>query len=98
MALAGLEPASCRHVHPPRVAAAPISLECRLVQTVPIGEEGPDDYLLLIAEVLAFHISDAVWHDGRVDVTALRPVARLGGSGYTHLGEVFSMQRPVVDR
>ena len=95
---AGLTPAPCRHVRAPRVGESPVALECRLRQTVLIGDEGPDDYLLLIAEVICFHVRHDLWQDGRVDPVGLAPLARLGGDGYAHPGEVFPMPRPQADR
>ena len=97
LALAGLTAVPSTHVAPPRVGEARIALECRLVQTVPVGVE-PRDYLILIAEIVAFQVAAEVLRDGRIDPVALAPLARLGGDGYLRRGEVFRMTRPVVSR
>jgi flavin reductase (DIM6/NTAB) family NADH-FMN oxidoreductase RutF len=97
-AMAELELAPCRHVAPPRVARSPVALECRLTQDVPIGPDGENRYLLLICEVVAFHVRDDLYDDGRIDPRLLQPLARLGGNAYAHPGEVFEMERPESTR
>ena len=62
----------------PRVAAAPIALECRLDQVIPFGRLKTD---LLIGEVMLFRIDDALYRDGKIDSIGMRPLARLGGTG-----------------
>ena len=93
LALAGLTPAPCRHVAAPRVAESPVSLECRLTQEVQIGDT-ENAYFIAVLEVLAFHVRDDLYDDGRIDPRRLRPLGRLGGNAYAHPGEVFEMERP----
>ena len=93
LALAGLTPAPCRHVAAPRVAESPVSLECRLTQEVQIGDT-ENAYFVAVLEVLAFHVRDDLYDDGRIDPRRLRPLGRLGGNAYAHPGEVFEMERP----
>ncbi len=95
--LAGVTALPSVHVAPPRVAESPAALECRVTDTVTIGR-APSDYLLFVCEVLAYHVRDDVMVDGRVDPTLLRPLLRLGGSGYARMGDVFQMPRPRADR
>ena len=97
MRRAGLTPAPCRHVAPPRVAESPVALECRLHQQVPLGT-GENQYVLALLEVLAFHVRDDLYDDGRIDPRRLHPLGRLGGSAYSHPGEVFEMERPPDER
>jgi flavin reductase (DIM6/NTAB) family NADH-FMN oxidoreductase RutF len=95
MKLAGLEPAPSTLVKPPRVAAAPVALECKLFQVVDLPGDGADTpYAIVIGTVLGIHIDDAIIKDGRVDVLAFRPVARLGYSEYTTVDNVWRMRRP----
>jgi flavin reductase (DIM6/NTAB) family NADH-FMN oxidoreductase RutF len=72
----------------PRVAAAPIALECRLDQVIPFGRLKTD---LLIGEVVLFRIADALYRDGKVDSIGMRPLARLGGPNYARLGEILTL-------
>jgi flavin reductase (DIM6/NTAB) family NADH-FMN oxidoreductase RutF len=81
-------------VRPPRVAASPVHLECRVRQIIPIGE-GPIAANLVIGEVLLMHIDDAVLDpSGRVDPRKLRTIARLGGDFYCRSTDLFEMVRP----
>jgi len=93
MALAGLEPAPCRLVKPPRVAAAPAALECRLFQIVPLPTRGAGHFVV-IGEVVGVHIQDRFIVDGRVDTVAMRPVARMGYGDYVVVEGKFAMRRP----
>ncbi len=87
-----LEPAT--KVRPPRVAASPVHMECRVRQIVPIGN-GPISANLVIGEVLLIHIDDSVLDpSGHVDPRKLRTVARLGGDYYCRSTDLFEMKRP----
>lgn len=86
----GIELAPSRLVAPPRVAASPIALECRLERVVELGELRND---LVIGEVVVFHVADAVYADGRVDMRKFQPLARLGGPYYARLGEIIAMPK-----
>ncbi len=95
MALAGLTPAPCKLVKPPRVAESPVAMECRHFKTIPLpGKDDGEGYIIIIGQVVGIHIDEAVIVDGKVDVTRLRPIARLGYMDYSVVDAVFSMQRP----
>lgn len=82
-----------RHVRAPRIASSPVQMECRLDQVVTLGR---GINTLYIGEVVAFHLSEAVYDGKRVDSVALRPLARLGGPFYAGLGEIF--HRPMLQK
>jgi flavin reductase (DIM6/NTAB) family NADH-FMN oxidoreductase RutF len=89
---AGVTPATSIDVKPPRVAEAPIALECKVTQIVPVLDT---TYTLILGRVLRFHIqSDMLRPNGMVDAQLLKPVARLSGDEYATLGHVFEMKRP----
>ncbi len=95
MELAGLTPAPCKLISPPRVAESPVALECRYFKTIPLpGKDGGEGYIVIIGQVVGIHIDEAVIVDGKVDVTRLRPIARLGYMDYSVVDAVFSMERP----
>lgn len=81
------------HVRAPRIACSPVQMECRLDQAVELGR---GINTLYIGEVLAFHLSEAVYDGKRIDSVAMRPLARLGGPFYAALGETF--HRPMIQR
>jgi flavin reductase (DIM6/NTAB) family NADH-FMN oxidoreductase RutF len=89
---AGVTPAASNDVRPPRVAEAPIALECKVTQIVPVIDT---TYTLILGRVLRFHIrSDLLRPNGLVDALRLEPVARLSGDEYATIGRVFEMKRP----
>ena len=95
---AGLEMAPSRLVGPPRVAASPCSMECRVVHTVelPDVDGRPAGQFLVVGQVIGVHLDERyVRDDGIVDTVALQPIARLGYLGdYTVVRELFDMRRP----
>ncbi|GAA6202381.1 flavin reductase family protein [Aquicoccus sp. SU-CL01552] len=88
---AGLTAAECSEIACARIADAPAALECRMTQIVPL--EGQNNVLVL-AEVVGVHMRDDCIRDGRFDVRAFQPLARLGYRDYSHVTEVFEMTRP----
>ena len=95
IALAGLTAVPSTLVKPPRVAEAPVAMECR---TREIFEISPGIVDLLIGEVVMFHLADELPIDAelRIPPEALRPLARLCGDGYAALGALSSRPRPKV--
>ncbi|SOC03107.1 flavin reductase family protein [Rhodobacter maris] len=85
----GLEKAGCVGIDCPRVAIAPASLECRLVQVISLL--GAYNYLIH-GEVVGVHIRPDCLHDGR-----FRPpdrLSRLGYQDYATITETFDLARP----
>jgi len=87
----GIELAPSTVVRPPRIPATPIQMECRLEHVLPLGR-GLNT--LYIGEVVAFHLSEAIFNGRHIDAVAMRPIARLGGPYYAGLGEIF--HRPML--
>jgi flavin reductase (DIM6/NTAB) family NADH-FMN oxidoreductase RutF len=88
---AGVAKAECATIDCPRVADAPATMECRVVDIITL--RGKDNYLV-IGEVTGIHLRDDCVRDGRFDVTAFTPVARLGYRDYTFVREVVALKRP----
>jgi flavin reductase (DIM6/NTAB) family NADH-FMN oxidoreductase RutF len=76
-------------VKPPRVAQAPIAMECRFRQCIEFGDTRSR---LIVGEVLLFHIRDDLLKDGKIDTEALDPIARIAGPRYARLGEIFTLK------
>jgi flavin reductase (DIM6/NTAB) family NADH-FMN oxidoreductase RutF len=89
----GLTALESEIVKPPRVKESPISLECKLYQIVYIGDGTAGSGAFVIGEIVAYHIDDSLYSDGRIDTARLKPVGRLAGQEYTTLGRCFSMER-----
>ncbi len=81
-------------VKPPRVAAASVAFECRLIEAKPYPPTASNCHLLFV-EVLLAHIAPDVLNDqGRVDAGKLDLIGRLGGASYTRTTERFDLRRP----
>jgi flavin reductase (DIM6/NTAB) family NADH-FMN oxidoreductase RutF len=94
---AGLEMAPSRLVSPPRVAASPCSMECRVVHQLELRDvDGRTfDQHLVIGQVVGVHLDETRLSGDTVDTAALRAVARCGGTGdYTVVERIFEMARP----
>jgi flavin reductase (DIM6/NTAB) family NADH-FMN oxidoreductase RutF len=93
--IAGLEMVPSRLVKPPRVALAPIALECRYIKTIEWhGSNGQRSTAsAVIGEVVNVHVDDALIVDGKIDLSRIRPIARLGYMDYTVVDNIFTMPR-----
>jgi flavin reductase (DIM6/NTAB) family NADH-FMN oxidoreductase RutF len=91
---AGVTMAASEVVRPPRVAEAPLAIEARLSQLVPVEQS---NYTMILGRVQRFHIREGLLRpNGLVDAALLRPVARLGGDEYATLGTVLELLRPKI--
>jgi flavin reductase (DIM6/NTAB) family NADH-FMN oxidoreductase RutF len=89
---AGLEKAPSVYVKPWRVAASPIQFECRHFQTLCLPGKSGVTVDLIIGLVVGVHIKDEfICEDGKIDIAAIRPLARMGYSDYTTVDQVFEM-------
>jgi flavin reductase (DIM6/NTAB) family NADH-FMN oxidoreductase RutF len=85
-AAVGLEQAPSLAVKAPRIAGAPISMECRVERIIP----GTLNDHVVFGEVLRFHIRDDLYLErGRIDTGALQAVGRLAAE-YTLVSNIFT--------
>ena len=73
----------------PRLAAAPIAMECRFRQCFEFGETRSR---LIVGEVLVFHIRDGLLNNGKIETEALDPIARIAGPRYAKLGDIVTLK------
>ncbi|WP_332302400.1 flavin reductase family protein [Rhizobium sp. GR12] len=95
--LAGLTAVDGRAVDAPFVGEALAVLECRMTEVIQLKDiDGkPSDSWMVLGQVMAIHIDDAIIRDGRIDMGLARPVARMGYMDYCDGGsDVFQLQRP----
>jgi len=92
----GLSAVPSRLVRPPRVAASPCALECRLLQIVDLKDlQGkPSTRYIVFGQVVGVHIDDRFIKDGQLDTAAMQPLARCGYADYSVVDKVFAMARP----
>lgn len=85
-------------VRPPRVAEAPVQLECLVKQVIPLGDQ-PGAGNLVLAEIKLIHISDKVLDEqGKIDQAKMDLVARLGGDWYCRVTQdnLFQVAKPLA--
>lgn len=93
-AVAGLTALAGELVGAPRVAEAPVQMECRLRQIVEISAL-PLGGSLVLGDVVRFHVSEAVLEPGlHLAPDKLRAVGRMAGSDYVRTGDRFALDRP----
>jgi flavin reductase (DIM6/NTAB) family NADH-FMN oxidoreductase RutF len=84
-------------VKPPRVKESPVSMECKVLQVIPTGDQAAAGNLV-ICEVLRMHISEHILGaDGRIDPRKLDAVARLGSDYYCRVqgDSIFEVPKPL---
>ncbi|MGB0843977.1 MAG: flavin reductase family protein [Alphaproteobacteria bacterium] len=91
---AGLELLPSIRVKAPRVARSPIHLECKVFQIVDLPSKSEQRNTLVLAEIVAVHISQSVLVDGLIDLSLIKPLARLGYMEYAEFGNIFNLRRP----
>ena len=94
---AGLAMEPSRLVAPPRVAASPCSMECKVVHHLELRDlDGRAfDTHLVIGQVVGVHLDERALAGSGIDTAGLRPVARCGGpADYTVVERIFRMTRP----
>lgn len=86
--------APSERIRPPRVAAAPVAMECRLDRIVELGS-GPLGSSVVFGTIVCMHISDAVLDaKGAIDPEKLDTIGRMGGDWYVRTTERFAIKRP----
>ena len=87
-----LKSVSSQDVHPLRLADAPVAMECKVTQIVPV--EGATNVMVL-GQVVRFHVREDLYRSdlGLVNTVAMQPISRLGGSKeYTKIGKLFELE------
>lgn len=92
--LAGLTPIPSIKIKPPRVKESPITMECELVHHYTLENHKFGGATIIIGKIVMFHIDENVLSDNyKINLETYKPVARLAGSNYSKLGEIFSIKR-----
>jgi len=85
-------------VKPPRVAEAPVQLECIVTEVISLGEK-PGAGNLVLAEIKLIHIQEEILDaDGKIDQAKIDLVARLGGDWYCRVTpeSLFQVAKPLT--
>lgn len=97
--VAGLTPVPSTVVSAPRVLESPVNFECQLTQLTQLkrADGTAVDTWLVLGEVVAVHIDQALLADGVYDTAAPHPILRAGGpASYAEISpdSMFEMIRP----
>ena len=91
--LAGLTPAASAVVRPPRVAESPAQMECKLLQVIYTSHE-PGGGVIVLGEVVRFHVREDLFDDFRVDPAGLDAVGRMAGNTWVRTRDRIELVRP----
>ena len=90
----GVSEAPSALLRAPRVATSPVSIECRLLNEMAVGE-GPGGANIVVGSIVHIHIRDDVLDEtGFADASKLKLVGRMGGDQYACTDNTFELGRP----
>jgi len=92
--LVGVTPVPSIAVKPMRVKESPIHLECELTHHYFLEDHKQGGACVLIGRIIHMHYDDSVLLDDyKINLETYKPIARLAGSNYSKIGEIFSVKR-----
>lgn len=92
--LANLTPIDSVSIKPKRVKESPVHLECEMMHHFFMDNETGGGACLIVGKIITMHIDDAILlENNRINLEVYQPVARLAGSNYGTLGDIFSIKR-----
>jgi flavin reductase (DIM6/NTAB) family NADH-FMN oxidoreductase RutF len=91
--LAGLTPIPSEVVKPPRVAESPAQMECKLLQVIYTAKQAGGGVIVL-GEIVRFHIREDLFESFRVDATGLDAVGRMAGNTWVRTQDRVDLIRP----
>ena len=92
-ALAGLTPVPGKVVRVPRVAESPAHMECRLLQVIYTSRQ-PGGGVIVLGEIVHFHIREDLVDNFRVDPEGLDAVGRMAGNTWVRTRDRIELIRP----
>jgi flavin reductase (DIM6/NTAB) family NADH-FMN oxidoreductase RutF len=91
--LSGLTPIPSEVVRAPRAAESPAQMECKLLQVV-YTHRAAGGGVVVLGEVVRFHIRQDLFDDFRVDPAGLDAVGRMAGNTWVHTRDRMELIRP----
>ena len=91
--LARFTPIPSEMVRPSRVAESPAQMECRLMQVV-YTSHLPGSGVVVLGEVVRFHVREDLFDDFRVDPAGLDAVGRMAGNTWVRTRDRIELIRP----
>lgn len=92
--LANLTPIDSIYIKPKRVKESLVHFECEMVHHYFTENHQNGGACIIIGKIITIHIDDSILLENhRINLDIYKPVARLAGSNYSTLGEIFSIKR-----
>ena len=92
--LANVTPIDATYIKPKRVKESLVHFECEMVHHYFIENHQNGGACIIIGKIITMHIDDSILMENhRINLDKYKPVARLAGSNYSKLGEIFSIKR-----
>jgi flavin reductase (DIM6/NTAB) family NADH-FMN oxidoreductase RutF len=96
---AGLTQLASEIVKPPRVKESPVQMECKVLQIIPLGDQGGAGHLI-ICRVVRMHISEDIMDENRINPEKIDLMGRMGRAYYSRskgdISTIFQAVKPVV--
>lgn len=92
--LANLTPIPSQTIKPMRVGEAKAHFECEMVHHYFLENHSNGGACVVIGKVKMIHVNEEILLDNfKINLETYKPVARLAGSNYSKLGEIFTIKR-----
>jgi flavin reductase (DIM6/NTAB) family NADH-FMN oxidoreductase RutF len=91
--LAGLTRLASEAVRPPRVAESPAQMECKLLQVIYVSR-APGAGVIVLGEVVRFHVRADLFENFRIDAASLDAVGRMAGNTWVRTRDCIELIRP----
>lgn len=92
--IANLQAIPSTSVKPFRVAEAKAHFECEMVHHYFLEDHSNGGACIVIGKIKTIHVADEILLDNyKINLNTYKPVARLAGSNYSKLGELFTIKR-----
>ena len=92
--MVGVTPIPSSVVKPMRVKESLVQFECEMVHHYFLENHKQGGACVVIGRVVRMHFDESVLlEDYKINMETYKPIARLAGSNYSKIGEIFSIKR-----
>ena len=92
--LADVTPIPSTLIKPMRVKESLVTFECEMVHHYFLENHKDGGACIVIGRIVMMHFDDSILLDNyKINLETYKPIARLAGSNYAKLGELFSIKR-----
>lgn len=92
--LAAVTPIPSTLIKPMRVKESLVTFECEMVHHYFLENHKNGGACIIIGRIVMMHFEDSILLDNfKINLETYKPIARLAGSNYAKLGELFSIKR-----